>query len=354
MIVRVAEVNQRAGEAGLFTAARVNRFAHHRSAGKDLQLRRIRRHVRDNIEHIVAPERHAIEPCGDILDHLPGVGLRLNVHVKHEARLGTASSFPVGYLLVAALGDAIELPLIEHFWRHAAAKAETRLCQNIEPNPGRVIRPAPLKRPVPCAAVGSGYRIVIRRDADNAPLRFTGNLRDIIERFGVERHIQQRRVGITQARINNLSDRLYLRFVLQHLAGAVVGVANHANLPARTGFRKINAMGEFIERTELLCDGSCHDRRERTTIYSKIDMVLYGSADNIPVVFLLLQTRNTNANEHSVNLGVAQRARPGRGFCQRYADCSFVLHCGETRNRRLGLCAWPKFPGNVFKVHRSV
>lgn len=27
MIVRVAEVNQRAGEAGLFTAARVNRFS---------------------------------------------------------------------------------------------------------------------------------------------------------------------------------------------------------------------------------------------------------------------------------------------------------------------------------------
>ncbi|SAF60376.1 Uncharacterised protein [Enterobacter hormaechei] len=161
-------------------------------------------------------------------------------------------------------------------------------------------------------------------------------------------------MGITQARINHLSDCLYLRFILQHLAGAVVGVAYHTNLPACTGFRKINAMGQFIERTEFLCHGSCHDRRERTTIYSKIDMVLYGSADNIPVVFLLLQTRNTNANEHSVNLGVTQRARPGRGFCQRYANRSFVLHCGKTRNRRLGLCSRPKFPGNVFKVHRSV
>ena len=181
VIVRIAEVNQRAGEAGLFTAARVNRFAHHRSAGKDLQLRRIRRHVRDNIEHVVAPERHSIEPCGDVFDNLPRISLGLDVNVKHEAWLGTASAFPVWYLLVAALGDAIELPLIEHFWRYAAPKAEARLCQNIEPNPRRVVRPAPFKRPVPCSAIGPRYWIIVRRDSDDAPLRHAGNLRDVVE-----------------------------------------------------------------------------------------------------------------------------------------------------------------------------
>ena len=50
-------------------------------------------------------------------------------------------------------------------------------------------------------------------------------------------------MGIAQARINHLSDCLYLRFVLQHLTGAVVSVAYHANLPASAGFGKINTVG---------------------------------------------------------------------------------------------------------------
>jgi hypothetical protein len=33
---------------------------------------------------------------GNIFNHLPGISLRLDVNVKHEARLGTASAFPVG------------------------------------------------------------------------------------------------------------------------------------------------------------------------------------------------------------------------------------------------------------------
>ncbi len=161
VVIRVAEVNQCAGITVLLAAAGVRGFIHHRGAGEDLQLRGIDWHIGDNIEHVVAPERHAIEAGGDIFDHLPCIGLRLDVDVEHEARLCAAAPFTVRNQLIATLCDAVKLPFIQHVRRDAAAEAKARLGQDIKPDPRRIIRPPPLKRAIPCAGVGSRYRIVI-------------------------------------------------------------------------------------------------------------------------------------------------------------------------------------------------
>ncbi|MGU0055967.1 hypothetical protein ACVXG7_09250 [Enterobacter hormaechei] len=49
--------------------------------------------------NVCYPERHAIEPCGDVFDYLPRISLRLDVDIKHEARLGTVATLPVRYFL---------------------------------------------------------------------------------------------------------------------------------------------------------------------------------------------------------------------------------------------------------------
>ena len=181
MIIRVAEVNQRRTVAVLLASARVARLTYNGCAGEYLQLRRVCRHVRDNIEHVVAPERHAVEACGDILDHLPGVGLRLDIDVEHEARLCRGTALSVGHLLVAALSNPVKLPLIQHIGRHAAPQAKSWLRQDVEPDPRRVIRPAPFECTVPSAVISARQGIVVLRNADYSTFRFAGNLWDITE-----------------------------------------------------------------------------------------------------------------------------------------------------------------------------
>ena len=48
---------------------------------------------------------------------------------------------------------------------------------------------------------------------------------------------------ITETRVNHLGDRLYLRFVLEHLAGTVSSIPDNPNLPAGSGFGKSNTVG---------------------------------------------------------------------------------------------------------------
>ena len=93
---------------------------------------------------------------------------------------------------------------------------------------------------------------------------------------------------IAQASIYHLGDRLNLRFVLEHLAGTVVGIAHDPNLPACVRFRQVNTVCQFIERAEFLRNRFGQYRSVSPTVHSKVDMILNRCADNIPIVFLLL------------------------------------------------------------------
>ncbi|MNC08660.1 hypothetical protein D3C75_562560 [compost metagenome] len=52
---------------------------------------------------------------------------------------------------------------------------------------------------------------------------------------------------VAQASVDDLGNGLYLRFVLQHLAGAVGGIPNHTDLPASGGLWQINPVRQLVQ-----------------------------------------------------------------------------------------------------------
>ncbi len=110
---------------------------------------------------------------------------------------------------------------------------------------------------------------------------------------------------IAQTGVDHLGNGLHLRFVLQQLAGAVGGVTHDADLPARTGLRQVDAVRELVKGAELFGHRLGHDRFIRATISGHIDMIRHGGADNIAVVFLLLQAGDTDPDQHGINLRIA-------------------------------------------------
>ncbi len=118
---------------------------------------------------------------------------------------------------------------------------------------------------------------------------------------------------VAQAGVDHLSNGLHLGFVLKQLAGAVGSVTYDADLPACTGLRQVDAVRELIQRAEFFGHRPGHDRFIRAAIRGNVDMIGDRGANDIAVVFLLLQAGNTNPDQHSVNLSVAEGSRPGCG-----------------------------------------
>ncbi|HBX04983.1 MAG TPA: hypothetical protein DEG10_01460, partial [Leclercia adecarboxylata] len=145
---------------------------------------------------------------------IPWVFAWTQIRLMLPAWLGTGAALNEVVDQGQALGYAVQLPLIQHGCRYPTTQAKARLREYIEPDPRRVIRPAPFECPIPGAVINPANRIIVLRDADNPPFRLAGYLRDVVEGFCVERHIQQRGMRIAQARVDHLCDGLHLRFVL--------------------------------------------------------------------------------------------------------------------------------------------
>ncbi len=113
-------------------------------------------------------------------------------------------------------------------------------------------------------------------------------------------------------------------------------------------------MGQLVQRTELFRYGFGEHSAVCTAIYSHIDVIGDGSADDIAIILLLLQTGNADTHQHCVNLGITDGPGPGSDLRQRHANAGLILHGWEPGDRRLRLRARTKVPGDILEVHRAV
>ncbi len=142
------------------------------------------RHVCLHVQRAVSPVHHAPVNRGEVAQQGPGFGAALKVHVAQETRLLTA--LPIRHLLVAVLGDAVHLPLIDHPRLDALAQAKTVLDAQTVGHKRRVVGPGLLEGAVPYAGIGARNGIVVGRHRPALGLALHGYRRDVLELLGVE------------------------------------------------------------------------------------------------------------------------------------------------------------------------
>lgn len=126
----------------------------------------------------------------------------LKIHVAQKTRLLTA--LPIRHLLVAVLGDAVHLPLVDHPRLDTFAQAKTVLDAQTVGHKRRVVGPGLLEGAVPYAGIGARNGIVVGRHRPALGLALHGYRRDVLELLGVKLDVQQRSVWVSQFLVDDL------------------------------------------------------------------------------------------------------------------------------------------------------
>ena len=163
---------------------------------------------------VVPPEGNAAEDGGQIPQHGVGVLLALDEHVAGKTWF--CASCSVGHCSVTVLGDAVQLPFVDHGCVYAVAHAVNFIEHQVVKNPRGVIAVGDFEITRPRAAVGSGHRIIGGWYADQFTLWLAGGFRHAaVKLAGVELDIKQRGIRIAQLTVDDLSKRKHLEGVNQ-------------------------------------------------------------------------------------------------------------------------------------------
>ncbi|MNN12245.1 hypothetical protein D3C81_1252280 [compost metagenome] len=197
------------------------------------------RHVRLHEQRAMGPVHHAPVDGRKVAQQGPGLGAALQVHVAQEARL--LASAAIWHQLVAVLGDAIHLPLVDHPRLDALAQAETVLDAQAVGHERRVVGPGLLEGAVPYTGVGAVHGVVVGRHRPALGLAFNRHGRDVLELLGVELDVEQRGVRISQLLVDDLGVAGDGHRIGHGTAIGIRGDAAHAQHPARRGLRQVDA-----------------------------------------------------------------------------------------------------------------
>ncbi|MNJ39091.1 hypothetical protein D3C77_339550 [compost metagenome] len=329
VVGRVVVAHQRATVVGVPLGTAINELA-----GNDVRPSEdvvdvlSTRHVRLHIQRTVSPVHHAPVDRRQVAQQGPGLGTALQVQVAQETWL--LAALAIGYQLVAILGNAVHLPLVDHPGLDALAQAETVLDAQAVSYERRVVGPGLLEGSVPNAGVGACYRVVVGGHRPALGLAVHGHRRDVLELLGIEFDVKQCSVRVPQLFVDDLGVTGNGHRVGD---GAAVGVRSdpaNAHHPARSGGRQIHphralvAVGCLAIHCATVSFGIC------PAIGGDVDRVLDAVTIGIAAAVLAGQAWPSHANTHGRELGIAQSAGEWVVAAQLDADRGLVLHGRNT------------------------
>ncbi|CAH0648626.1 hypothetical protein PSNVIR_02888 [Pseudomonas sp. Nvir] len=307
------------------------------------------RHIRLHEQRTVGPVHHApVDGC-QVTQQRPGLGAALQVHVAQIARLLTTHA--IRHQLVAVLGDAVHLPLVDHPRLDALTQTETIFDTQPVGHERRVVGPGLLEGAVPYACVGTGYRVVVGRYRPTLGLALHGDSRDVLELLGVKLDVQQRGVRVAQLLVDDLGVASDGHRVGDCAAVGVWGNPAHTQHPAGGRLGQVHTHGALVAIGGLAVHGAevCLD--VGAAVGGDIDRVLDAVAVGVAVAVLLRQARPSHAHAHGRELGVAQGAGERVVAAQLDVDGGFVLNRRNALDVLLLDGAWAPLPLHAWEIH---
>lgn len=169
-----------------------------------------------------------------IVQYRPRLFLRLDVHIAQKSRFRTAAAMAVRHELIAVLGNLVQRPFRQYqmggFDAFTQAKTFGKL--NVVVHPGRVVGVCSFEGAIPTALVAPRLWIIVGGHADNSPVRFAGDDRNILKLLRVKLHQLQRRFRVAQLGVDDFSNGFYRHLIGNTIAGGIGRDAAHTDLPA--------------------------------------------------------------------------------------------------------------------------